>query len=89
MGTGRHIDVDVPGIGPRQYSLCSSPADNDRYRIAVLREIDGRGGSITLHESVVVGDELRISMPRNNFALADADRHVFVAGGIGITRCCR
>lgn len=82
---GAHIDVDVPGIGPRQYSLCSSPADNDRFRIAVLREIDGRGGSITLHESVVVGDELRISMPRNNFALADADRHVFVAGGIGIT----
>src|SRR6267143_1474237 len=61
------------------------PAERGRYCIGVLREADGRG-SRQLHEEVRVGDLVEGSMPRNNFPLAPkAERHLLIAGGIGIT----
>ncbi|WP_326836027.1 PDR/VanB family oxidoreductase [Amycolatopsis rhabdoformis] len=81
---GAHIDVEVrPGV-LRQYSLCGDPASPE-WRIAVLREDPGRGCSRHLHESLSVGDEVRVSDPRNNFSLVPAAGYSFVAGGIGIT----
>ncbi|MFT4286034.1 PDR/VanB family oxidoreductase [Nocardioides sp.] len=82
---GAHIDVVGPTGVLRQYSLASSPHDNDTIVIAVKREPDSRGGSTALH-TVAVGDHLRIGKPRNLLAIAeDADRHVLVAGGVGVT----
>lgn len=37
------------------------------------------------HDTLRVGDSLRVGWPRNNFRLEDSPRYVFVAGGIGIT----
>ncbi|WP_243658975.1 PDR/VanB family oxidoreductase [Tamaricihabitans halophyticus] len=51
----------------------------------MLLESDGRGGSKRIHESVYPGDVLRANGPRNNFALVDSERYLFIAGGIGIT----
>ncbi|MET7992220.1 PDR/VanB family oxidoreductase [Amycolatopsis sp. NPDC005232] len=82
---GAHIDVFVGDGLVRQYSLCGDPRDADRWRIAVLRAPASRGGSVALHESVSVGDSLRVSVPRNHFELRPAPRYLFVAGGIGIT----
>lgn len=83
---GAHVDVFLPGGVTRQYSLCNHPRENDRYLIAVLREPAGRGGSLTVHESVHEGDLLEISPPRNHFPLAhDASHSLLFAGGIGIT----
>lgn len=82
---GAHIDVVLPTGGVRQYSLCGPPAVNDRWRVAVLREPDGRGASQWIHDNVREGSELRIRGPRNNFPLRPAARYLFVAGGIGIT----
>lgn len=82
---GSHVDVT---IGPfvRQYSLCSDPADADRYAIAVQRARDGRGGSARLHDGVCVGDLVEVSLPRNHFPLIEDARHVvLIAGGIGVT----
>lgn len=82
---GAHIDLVLgPGL-ERQYSLCGDPADRDRWRIAVLRERDGRGGSAHVHERVRPGDKVRTRGPRNHFRLEPAGRYRFVAGGIGIT----
>ncbi|MEU8343417.1 PDR/VanB family oxidoreductase [Spirillospora sp. NPDC048832] len=82
---GAHIDL-VPGDGPtRQYSLCGDPADRHRWRIAVLRADASRGGSAYVHDSLRPGSLVRYDGPRNNFALAEAGSHLFVAGGIGIT----
>jgi len=79
---GAHIDVEItPGL-VRQYSLCGHGTD---WRIAVLREENGRGGSKHLHDHISAGDTLRVSEPRNNFPLMPAEKHIFVAGGIGIT----
>lgn len=82
---GAHIDVLLaPGL-ERQYSLCSDPANDRLWRIAVLLEPDSRGGSTHLHERVHVGDRLTVRGPRNHFQLIPASRYRFVAGGIGIT----
>jgi ferredoxin-NADP reductase len=82
---GAHIDV-VPAAGVvRQYSLCGDPADRAVWRIAVLREPDGRGGSRALHDKVAEGDLVEVRGPRNHFPLVPAPRYLFVAGGIGIT----
>lgn len=81
---GAHIDLTFDGL-TRQYSLCGDPADPDRYRIAVLRETDSRGGSSYLHEIARPGDILEIGGPRNHFELTPAKRYLFIAGGIGIT----
>ena len=42
---GAHILVDLSNGLTRQYSLCNDPVETHRYRIAVLREHNGRGGS--------------------------------------------
>jgi len=83
---GAHIDVNVPGGFTRQYSLCNSPDDLSFYRIAVLEELEGRGGSKSLHSQIRAGDLITISEPRNQFQLCnDAKHSILLAGGIGIT----
>lgn len=83
---GAHIDLVGPTAVMRQYSLVSPPYEADSYIVAVKREADSRGGSAALHDQIEVGDELEISAPRNLMEVAkDADRHVLVAAGIGVT----
>lgn len=83
---GAHVDVQVPGGPVRPYSLCGSPAERTRWRIAVLREPASRGGSAGMHERVAEGSLLQVGLPRNLFPLADAAAsHLLLAGGIGIT----
>jgi vanillate O-demethylase ferredoxin subunit len=83
---GAHIDLHLPNGMVRTYSLCNEPADNARYVIAVKREADGRGGSRALHDDIKVGDVIGVSLPRGGLEPgADITRHVFIAGGIGVT----
>jgi vanillate O-demethylase ferredoxin subunit len=82
--SGAHIDVHVGPSLVRQYSLLNSPHEQGRYLICVRRDDTGRGGSTAVHRELTVGQRLRISAPRNHFPLLAADRHVLVAGGIGI-----
>jgi ferredoxin-NADP reductase len=80
---GAHISVRLSEELVRDFSLWNDPAERMRYCIAVLRE--GHASS-QLHEEVRVGTLVAGSMPRNNFPLAaDAERHLLIAGGIGIT----
>ncbi|MFD5128773.1 PDR/VanB family oxidoreductase [Streptomyces olindensis] len=82
---GAHIDLLLDGDLVRPYSLCGDPGARDAWQIAVLREPRGRGGSAYVHEHLVRGEKVRVRGPRNNFPLRPAARHLFVAGGIGIT----
>jgi ferredoxin-NADP reductase len=81
---GAHIDLEARSGLVRQYSLCGTPGDPS-WRVAVLREPDGRGGSAYVHDVLGVGDRVRVSEPRNTFPLAPASRYLFIAGGVGIT----
>lgn len=82
---GAHIDLRLGGGLVRQYSLCGDPGEPGRWRIAVLHEPAGRGGSVYVHEELARGATITVSAPRNHFALLPAKRYLFVAGGIGIT----
>ncbi|MGW0841685.1 PDR/VanB family oxidoreductase [Streptomyces sp. NPDC002787] len=88
---GAHIDVHLVGADGgdgglvRQYSLCGDPAERGAWQIAVLREPQGRGGSAYVHDHLREGTTVRVRGPRNNFPLRPAARHLFIAGGVGIT----
>ncbi|MDO9524162.1 MAG: PDR/VanB family oxidoreductase [Gemmobacter sp.] len=83
---GAHIDLHLPGLPVRQYSLCNAPSDAQRYQLAILREPQSRGFSRRMHDDVQIGDVIEISSPKNHFALASAmDEAVLIAGGIGVT----
>ena len=83
---GSHLAVRVPSGAMRNYSLCNDPHERCRYVIAVKREEQGRGGSISLIGAVRPGDTVHVAEPRNLFELnLDAPRYIFIAGGIGIT----
>lgn len=86
FSAGSHVDIHLPDGLTRQYSLCNDPAETHRYLIGVLKDPATRGGSRAMHELIQEGDVLRISVPKNHFALAhDAGRHLLLAGGIGVT----
>jgi ferredoxin-NADP reductase len=82
---GAHVDLVLDGAPTRQYSLCGDPADSHEYRLGILRDPDGRGGSSFVHHRLQEGDTVRIRGPRNNFPLVPSPRYLFIAGGIGIT----
>lgn len=86
FSAGAHIDIHTHTGLIRQYSLCNSPDDNQRYLVAVALANPSRGGSQWLHTALHKGDALKIGHPRNHFELAPDARHsVLIAGGIGIT----
>lgn len=82
---GDHVDIHLPSGTLRQYSLCGDPADRGRWRIGVLEQPGGRGGSVEAHRELRPGAIVGVGQPRSEFALAEGASHLFVAGGIGIT----
>jgi ferredoxin-NADP reductase len=82
---GAHVDVILRDGLVRQYSLCGDPADRRRWRLGVLREDVGRGGSEYVHTVLRPGDAVQVRGPRNHFPMVPAEHYLFIAGGIGIT----
>ncbi|MPY55721.1 PDR/VanB family oxidoreductase [Streptomyces spongiae] len=82
---GAHIDLIMPDGAARQYSLCGDPDDRHTWRVGVLLEKEGRGGSQWVHQELAEGDLVPTRGPRNHFALEPARRYLFIGGGIGIT----
>lgn len=83
---GAHLDVLVSPEYLRQYSMSGDPADRSKYQIGVLREDEGRGGSLQMHRIFDEGRKVFISKPINHFELVeDATKTFLMGGGIGIT----
>lgn len=82
---GAHVDLILDEAATRQYSLCGDPADPDVWRLGILRDPAGSGGSLYVHDQLRAGDTVHVRGPRNNFPLVGSPRYIFVAGGIGIT----
>lgn len=79
---GAHLNFRLPSGRARCYSLCGDPASKSEYWIAVQRE----GGSLEVARTFEAGVMIRADPPRNGFPLAqNAQRHILIAGGIGIT----
>ena len=83
---GAHIDVVVAPEYLRPYSLTGDPHDRSCYRIGVLKESAGRGGSALMHRIFQPGRMVFISHPVNHFPLIEeACFSLLLGGGIGIT----
>jgi ferredoxin-NADP reductase len=82
---GAHVDLILGDAPTRQYSLCGDPTDHHVWRLGILRDPNGRGSSLYVHDRLAVGDMVRVRGPRNNFHLVQSPRYLFIAGGIGIT----
>jgi len=83
---GAHIDLHLPNGLLRQFSLTVPASDPHSYTVGVKRDENSRGGSRYIIEQMKVGDQIKISAPRNNFPLVENAPHVVLfAGGIGIT----
>jgi ferredoxin-NADP reductase len=83
---GSHIRVKLGENGKlvRAYSVVSG--DSNRFELGVALEEGSRGGSKYLHDEAKMGDILPFSQMKSDFPLKDdADKHVLIAGGIGIT----
>ncbi|ANQ83340.1 ferredoxin reductase [Azoarcus olearius] len=81
---GAHVLVYPPACPPRAYALCSLPGEAATYRIAVRRDA-GTGNTPAQLHALHPGDQLAVSAPHSSFALDEgAERHLLVAGGIGI-----
>lgn len=82
---GAHVDIGLASGMVRQYSLCNWDPEGRWLKVAVKHEAEGRGGSAAMH-ALRIGDEVELSRPRNNFALAETSKYItLIAGGIGVT----
>ncbi|WP_142781851.1 PDR/VanB family oxidoreductase [Agrobacterium sp. T29] len=86
---GAHITLHLQDgslVRRNSYTLIDTAEEANQYRIAVQLQPYGRGGSKFVHEQLKVGHRVSISHPLNLFGLhRRARKHVFIAGGIGIT----
>ena len=81
---GSHVRLKLGGRLVRAYSVVSGTSQ--RFQLGVALDPDSRGGSKYLHEQTNIGDILTAGRITASFPLAtDADRHIIIAGGIGIT----
>lgn len=83
---GSHIFLQMNDKLSNAYSLVSSTQDLSQYQVCVQEEAEGKGGSLFMHKYGVEGFQLEVSSPNNMFELSPlGQKHVLIAGGIGIT----
>jgi len=83
---GAHIDLIIDAPFTRQYSLAGDPADRSKYVLGILKEPEGRGGSLRAHQRLFEGAIVPVTGPRNHFPLEEsATKSLLFGGGIGIT----
>ncbi|KAI0458864.1 pyruvate kinase-like protein [Xylaria acuta] len=73
----------------RAYSVVSG--DMKRFELGIARDDNSRGGSVYLHDNMVVGGTLKVAKGHasaNKWAVDQhfhAKKHIFILGGIGVT----
>ncbi|MER7015262.1 ferredoxin--NADP reductase [Saccharopolyspora sp. NPDC000359] len=82
---GQFLTIRLPGGVARCYSLCSSPACDDKLKVTVKRT-EGGYGSNWICDNVAAGDVLDALRPSGTFTPASLDTDLLlVAAGSGIT----
>ncbi|POP52286.1 NO-inducible flavohemoprotein [Zhongshania marina] len=86
---GQYVGLKILGNATgydqiRQYSLSNWSTSTDSYRLTVKKEPEGTISN-GLHD-YAIGDSVLLSPPFGEFTLnSDAQQHVFISGGVGIT----
>lgn len=84
VSAGAHINLHLGNGLSRQYSICNPTTSTQYYEIAVLVEVESRGGSKAV-AALQPGDTIEADEPQNHFGLKTASKHRLFAAGIGIT----
>jgi MOSC domain-containing protein YiiM/ferredoxin-NADP reductase len=81
---GSHVRLKLGGDLVRAYSVVNG--DENRFELGIALSDTSRGGSEYIHSTLKTGDTLSTSNIATSFPLyTNADRHIFIAGGIGLT----
>ncbi|KAJ0163806.1 putative dioxygenase subunit beta YeaX [Colletotrichum tanaceti] len=84
LNPGAHAKLRLPNGLLRSYSIVSG--DRNKFELGIALNDSSRGGSRYLHESMAVGDVLRVGRITTDVKMSNASsNHVFIVGGIGIT----
>ncbi|KAI3325637.1 PK beta-barrel-protein domain-containing protein-like protein [Xylariaceae sp. AK1471] len=73
----------------RAYSVVSG--NMKRFELGIAKDDNSRGGSVYLHDSLAVGDKLKVAKGHTSVNKQEADqhlhvkKHIFILGGIGVT----
>ncbi len=75
---GAHIDLHLPSGLVRQYSLTNAVGEASVacYQVAIGLDAASRGGSSWIHDKLTAGTSLKVSEPRNHFAMDATHRRV-------------
>jgi len=86
---GQYVQVEIPGVGSRAFSIANDPADvNATNRIELnVRKLPGGAGTTWLHEQLKAGDRLHLTGPYGRFFVRESARQpmLFMAGGSGLS----
>jgi ferredoxin-NADP reductase len=81
---GSHIRIKLGEDLVRAYSVVSG--NQNRFELGVALNDTSRGGSKYIHQTLKAGDSFSVSEITTIFPLQESsDRHIFIAGGIGLT----
>lgn len=83
---GQYININIPNVGNRSFSLANPPQDNKLIELHI-REVPGGAGTRYLHQDLTVNDELEVSGPFGQFFVRKSDDKdiIFIAGGSGLS----
>jgi phenol hydroxylase P5 protein len=86
---GQYVQVEIPGVGSRAFSIANHPADVNATKSIELnvRRLPGGAGTTWLHEQLKTGDRLRVAGPYGRFFVRESAQQpmLFMAGGSGLS----
>ncbi|WP_221797133.1 NADH:ubiquinone reductase (Na(+)-transporting) subunit F [Oceanobacter mangrovi] len=84
---GQYINLTIPGIeGSRAFSIANPPSKAAELELHV-RLVPGGAATSWIHETMQVGDELKVAGPYGQFFVRKSDDKdvIFIAGGSGLS----
>lgn len=84
---GQYVNLYLDGIeNPRAYSMANPPSERRRLEL-IIRRVAGGQGTGYVHESLRVGEEVRLSGPFGQFFVRTSQPGptLFLAGGSGLS----
>lgn len=83
---GQYINLEIPDVGSRAFSIASTPSCND-YVDLHIRHVPGGAGTTYIHEKLQVGEKIELSGPYGQFFIRTSDSKdiIFITGGSGLS----